>query len=135
MAAMLRPIANILHNGILVISNILYLPNSVADNGDYKYGAYEKLIPLLESLGLKGVLSSQEYTARFQAAAKVSKNAQLDALFLPIVSPIVTLVDELQANPLNTMLDLLPRLARTISTNTLNDSLNSSCIPAACSAA
>lgn len=124
-AAMLRPIANILHNGILVISNILYLPNSVADNGDYKYGAYEKLIPLLESLGLKGVLSSQEYTARFQAAAKVSKNAQLDALFLPIVSPIVTLVDELQANPLNTMLDLLPRLARTISTNTLNDSLNS----------
>jgi hypothetical protein len=124
-AAMLRPIANILHNGILVISNILYLPNSVAENGDYKYGAYEKLIPLLESLGLKGVLSSQEYTARFQAAAKVSKNAQLDALFLPIVSPIVTLVDELQANPLNTMLDLLPRLARTISTNTLNDSLNS----------
>ena len=71
---------------------------------------------------MKGVLSSQEYTARFQAAAKVSKNAQLDALFLPIVSPIVTLVDELQANPLNTMLDLLPRLARTISTNTLNDS-------------
>mgnify|MGYP006982969287 CR=1 FL=1 len=70
-----RPIANILHNGILVISNILYLPNSVADNGDYKYGAYEKLIPLLESLGLKGVLSSQEYTARFQAAAKVSKNS------------------------------------------------------------
>ena len=123
-AAMLRPIANVLHNGILIISNIIYLPNSVADNGDYKYGAYEKLIPLLESLGLKGVLSSQEYTSRFQAAAKVSKNAQLDALFLPIVSPIVTLVEELQANPLNTMLDLLPRLARTISTNTLNDSLN-----------
>lgn len=123
-AAMLRPIANVLHNGILIISNIIYLPNSVADNGDYKYGAYEKLIPLLESLGLKGVLSSQEYTSRFQAAAKVSNNAQLDALFLPIVSPIVTLVEELQANPLNTMLDLLPRLARTISTNTLNDSLN-----------
>lgn len=124
-AAMLRPIANILHNGILIISNIIYLPNSVADNGDYQYGAYEKLIPLLESLGLKGVLSSQEYTSRFQAAAKVSKNAQLDALFLPIVSPIVTLAAELQANPLNTILDLLPRLARTISTNTLNDSLNS----------
>ena len=34
-------------------------------------------------------------------------------------------MDELQANPLNTMLDLLPRLARTTSTNTLNDSLNS----------
>ena len=121
---MLRPIANVLHNGILIISNIIYLPNSIADNGDYKYGAYEKLIPLLESLGLKGVLSSQEYTSRFQVADKVSKNAQLDALFLPIVSPIVTLVEELQANPLNTMLDLLPRLARTISTNTLNDSLN-----------
>ena len=124
-AAMLRPVADVLHNGILIISNIIYLPNKTAANGDYVYGAYEKLIPLLESLGLKGVLSSEEYSARFQAAAKVSKNAQLDALFLPIVSPIVTLVDELQANPLNTMLDLLPRLARTISTNTLNDSLNS----------
>ena len=70
------------------------------------------------------MLSSQDYTSRFQAAAKVSNNAQPDALFLPIVSPIVTLVEELQANPLNTMLDLLPRLARTIGTNTLNDSLN-----------
>lgn len=123
-AAMLRPIANVLHNGILVISNIIYLPNSTAANGDYQYGAYEKLIPLLEGLGLEGVLSSEAYTARYFEAAKTGTNAQLDALFLPIVSPIVTLADELQADPLNTILDLLPRLARTIDTGLLNDSLN-----------
>ena len=123
-AAMLRPVANILHNGILIVSQIIALPNSYAPNGDYQYGAYEKLIPLLEGLGLKGVISSEEYTARFQAAAQAGGNAQLDALFLPVVSPIVTLADELQQNPLNTLLDLLPRLARVISTNTLNDCVN-----------
>lgn len=123
-AAMLRPIADVLHNGILIVSKIIMLPNSTAANGDYQYGAYERLIPLLEGIGLKGVLSSEEYSARFYEAVQVSKNASLDALFLPVVSPIVTLVDELQANPLNTILDLLPRLARVIDTGVLNDSVN-----------
>lgn len=124
LAAMLRPVANILHNGISLISQVIFLPNTTASNGDYIYGAYEYLIPLLEGLGLDGVLSSEEYSSRYYEAAKVSKNAQLDAVFLPIVSPIVALVNELQANPLNAILDLLPRLARVIDTGVLSDSLN-----------
>lgn len=123
-AAMLRPVSNILHNGISIISQIIFLPNTTAPNGDYVYGAYEHLIPLLEGLGLDGVLSSEEYSARYYDAAKAGKNAQLDAVFLPILSPIVTLVDELQSNPLHTILDLLPRLARVIDTGVLSDSLN-----------
>lgn len=116
-AAMLRPVANILHNGILIISQLVSLPNTQKPNGDYVYGAYEELIPLFEALGLKGVISSEEYSARFYAAQKVSKESSLSALFLPIVSPIVDLVDELMAKPVTTVTDLLPRLARALNFN------------------
>ncbi|MGN0567372.1 MAG: hypothetical protein ACI4JR_02150 [Acutalibacteraceae bacterium] len=122
-AAMLRPVADILHNGILIISQIISLPNTQKSNGDYVYGAYEELIPLFEALGLKGVISSEEYSARFYAAQKVSKESSLSALFLPIVSPIVDLVDDLMANPMTTVLDLLPRLARALNFNLVTKSI------------
>lgn len=122
-AAMLRPVADILQNGILVISQIVSLPNTQKANGDYVYGAYETLIPLFEALGLKGVISSEEYSSRFYAAQKTGKEASLSALFLPIISPIVDLLDELMSNPMTTVLDLLPRLARALNFNLVTKSV------------
>ncbi|MGN0543768.1 MAG: hypothetical protein ACI4JG_10015 [Acutalibacteraceae bacterium] len=123
-AAALRAITDILHNGVLVISNVIYLPNSIAENGDYVYGAYEELIPLLEGIGLKGVISSQEYTERFHAAVKGNKYDYLDALMLPVLQPVTTLITDLEKDTLFTLLDILPNVARAIDTGLLTERLN-----------
>ncbi|MCM1545306.1 MAG: hypothetical protein NC110_08415 [Ruminococcus sp.] len=124
MAAMLRPVANILKNGILVISEVLILNNSNASNGDYVYGAYEYLIPLLETIGAKGVLSSEEYSKQYFDAMTISANAGLDALLLPIINPVLNLVGEVAADPVNKGIELIGNVAYAIENDIISSSLN-----------
>ena len=89
--------------------------------GEYNYGLYEYLIPVLEALDLEGLISSREYTANFDAA---QGNAKADAALLPILNPVFDLVEnKLSAAPLSTLVDLLPKLAHVLNDNILNDQL------------
>lgn len=124
LAAALRPVTDVLHNGVLIISNIIYLPNYTSNKGDYVYGAYEELIPILEGIGLEGVISSQEYTDRFYAAQKGNTYDYLDALVLPILQPVVNLIGKLEKNVVFTLFDILPNVARMIDTDFLDTQLH-----------
>lgn len=124
LVACLRPVGNLLTNGFAIVSQILLLPNTTASNGDYVYGAYEYLIPVFEALGMENVLSSEEYSKRYYEAAKVSKGAQLDALFLPIINSALGLMDKFMKAPVDTLLTALPNLAKIINDGALTDSVN-----------
>ena len=120
LAAALRPVTNILHNGIAIVNNVIYLPNSTASNGDYVYGAYEELIPILEGIGLRGVISSEEYTQKFYEAQKGNTYDYLDSLIIPVLKPITNLIEDIEKKPVFTIFDILPNVARTIDTGVLN---------------
>lgn len=124
LAAAFRPAADILHNGILVLSNIIYMPNYKSNKGDYVYGAYEELIPVLEGIGLEGVISSEEYTQRFFAAQKGNTYDYLDSLVLPILEPVVNLINKLEKNVILTLFDILPNVARMLDTDFLDSQLH-----------
>ncbi len=124
LAAMLRPMVDLLTGvGPMggVVGPILYMPNTVEKDGNYTYGAYEYLIPVLEGLGLEGVISSEAYSDAFFAAG--TKGEQMDAAVLPILRPIFSLVEKIAAAPLNELLTLLPRLAYLVDSGTLDSSV------------
>ncbi len=108
-----------------LISMVFTMENKTNAKGDYIYGAYERIIPIFESLGLKGVISSEEFTARYtQAKENDKENGASDTTFSALLTPIVNLVEDLMKHPLNTILDLLPRAARAISSGSLNDQVH-----------
>lgn len=108
-----------------LISMVFTMENKTNAKGDYIYGAYERIIPIFESLGLKGVISSEEFTVRYtQAKENDKENGASDTTFSALLTPIVNLVDDLMKHPLNTILDLLPRAARAISSGSLNDQVH-----------
>ena len=122
LAAVLRPVVNALTlDGVIIGVQILYMPNTVEVDGNYTYGAYEYLIPVLEGLGLEGIISSEEYSDAFFAAE--TKGEKLDAAILPILKPIFGLVDRIAAAPLNELLTLLPRLAYLVDSGVLDSSV------------
>lgn len=89
--------------------------------GNYTYGLYEYLIPVLEALDLEGLISSREYTANFEAA---QGNAKADTAILPILNPIFDLVEnKLAADPVSTIVDLLPKVAHVLNDGILNEQL------------
>lgn len=85
---------------------------------------YEELIPILEGIGLEDVISSQEYTDRFYAAQKGNTYDYLDSLVLPILQPVVGLIDKLEKNVVLTLFDILPNVARMIDTDFLDAQLH-----------
>lgn len=119
-ASLFRPLGSL-------IELVFTMENTTNSKGDYIYGAYERFIPIFESLGLKGVISSVEFTERYAKAAEDDKALSYgqrfgtyDVIFGTILTPIVNLVDDLMKNPLNTILDLLPRAARAINSGALD---------------
>ncbi len=99
-SALFRPLS--------ILTMAIDLENDInTTSGTYTYGAYEDLVPVFETLGLRGVLSSHEYTLYVNAAPS---NAQMDARIRPILVPIFNLLDDLAADPMSTILNLLPRL-------------------------
>ena len=122
LAAVLRGITVPLTSGMLAID----FSNEVVTSGgyptgEYAYGLYEYLLPVLEALDVEGLMSSKEYTDQFNAA---QGNAKGDAAILPVLEPIFDLVEnKLAKAPLATLVDLLPKLAYVLNDGILNDQL------------
>ncbi|MCM1365570.1 MAG: hypothetical protein NC215_11365, partial [Ruminococcus sp.] len=105
-----------------LITMIISLENKISTTqGTYTYGAYEDLIPVLEALDLNGVLSSDEYTKRVQA---VSSATQMDARVRPILAPIADLIERVANDPVNTVLDVLPKLAYALKNDIVTTQIN-----------
>ncbi len=122
LAAVLRPLVNFLQNGYGLSGRLAYMPNHTSANGDFIYGSYDKLVPLLEALGLRDVLSSEEYSAGYYDALANGIGSQMDALISPVLNNIINLIDDLFENPLKTGLDLLVRASNCINSGYLNSS-------------
>ena len=120
--ASLRPVTNMIQKGISVVGQLLQLPNYIAANGDYCYGAYELLLPALESIGLD-VPSSAAYTENYKNALAKSYPDSLDALISPLVDAIFKVVDEFAEAPLDTLVKYLPQAAYTIDSGLLDKSV------------
>lgn len=89
--------------------------------GEYKAGLYENLLPVLEALGIDNLMTSEAYSEAYLNAATAGEKA--DAAIVPIVSAVFSLVDDISANPVSAIVDLLPKVARLFSDNILNDQL------------
>ena len=87
--------------------------------GTYSYGAYEELIDVFEILDLRSVMSSGEYTDYVNAAE--NKN---DAKFRAILAPIAYLLVDIGNDPVNTLLDVLPKLAYAIDSGLVSTQIN-----------
>lgn len=117
LAAFFRPYAG--------LAELIALPNSVdPETGDVKYGGYEGLIPILEMLDLRGVISSEEYTKFFENMTNEENDPNgirlFEAMLRPVFDPIFNLIDDLGAAPVETVLDLLPKLAYMLKTDMLD---------------
>lgn len=98
--------------GVSIITMLLTFENSISTtNGTYTYGAYEDLVPIFEALDLEGYMSSHEYTLYVnEAKANGGSNVAMSARIRPILVPLLNLVDDFAAAPLDTLLDVLPKL-------------------------
>ena len=66
-------------------------------------------------------MTSEAYSEAYLNAATAGEKA--DAAIVPIVSAVFSLVDDISANPVSAIVDLLPKVARLFSDNILNDQL------------
>lgn len=113
-AALFRPIS--------VINLLLSFENKVdTSRGTYTYGAYEHLVPIFEMLDLDGYLSSEEYRVNFNKIKDADSNMVMDARIRPILVPVLNLVDKFAENPLDTLVDVLPKLAYAVDSGLLNE--------------
>lgn len=113
-AATFRPVS--------LITMVLTLENKIdTANGTYTYGGYEDLIPIFEALDLRGVVSSHEYTLAVNAAA--TNELKMDARIRQILVPIFNLIDDIAADPVNQVMNLLPKLAYAVDSGIVNNQL------------
>lgn len=97
---------------VSVITLVLSFENNISTtNGTYTYNAYEDLVPIFEALDLRGYMSSHEYTMYVQEAKNKNGSIAMDARIRPILVPIFNLIDDFAAYPLDTLLDVLPKLS------------------------
>ncbi len=89
--------------------------------GGYKPGLYDNILPVLEALGIKNLMTSEEYSAGYLGAA--TPGAKADAAIVPIVSAVFSLVDDISAKPVSAVVEILPKVARLFSDNILNNQL------------
>ena len=105
-----------------LIDIVIKLENSIDTGaGTYTYGGYEDLIPVFEALDLDGIISSDEYTKAVNASSSALK---MDASVRPILVPVANLIEEFAQAPLDTILDVLPKLGYAVSSGLLNDQIN-----------
>ncbi len=112
--------AAILRGGATLLNVVLQIENKVdTEEGTYTYGAYEELIEVFEILDLDAVMSSAEYTEYVNSAELTN-----DAKFRAILAPVVYLFAELGNDPVNTICDVLPKLAYAIDSGIVNTRIN-----------
>lgn len=112
-AALFRPLS--------IITLALKIENTIdPSKGTYTYGAYEDLVPIFETLDLKGYMSSHEYTLYVNEVKEKNSDMVMDARVRPILVPIFNLIDEFSQNPLDTLVTLLPKLGFALKTDLLS---------------
>lgn len=112
-SALFRPLS--------LLTMVLKFENTISTtSGTYTYNAYELLVPIFELLDLKGYMSSHEYTLYVQ---EHPSNAQMDARIRPILVPVFNLIDDFAAYPLDTLLDVLPKLAYGLESGIINEQI------------
>lgn len=106
-----------------LITMVLTLENTISTtNGTYTYGAYEDLVPIFEALDLRGYVSSHDYTLAVNAAE--TDNLKMDARIRQLLVPIFNLIDDIAADPINSIMNLLPKLAYAVNTGIVNNQVN-----------
>lgn len=116
-AALFRPLS-------LLATALPFENNISTTDGTYTYGAYEDLVPIFEALDLEGILSSHEYTLYVNEVKETNNNMVMDARIRPILVPILNLVDRFAEAPLDTLLDVLPKLGWALKSNLVNDQIS-----------
>lgn len=109
---------------VSVVTMLIDLENSISTtNGTYSYGAYEDLVPVFEALDLDGYMSSHEYTLYVKEVSAQNSKLAMDARVRPILVPIFNLIDRFAEAPLDTLLEVLPKLGWTVKSGLLNDQI------------
>lgn len=109
---------------VSVVTMLIDLENSISTtNGTYTYGAYEDLVPVFEALDLDGYMSSHEYTLYVKEVSAQNSKLAMDARVRPILVPIFNLIDQFAEAPLDTLLDVLPKLGWAVKSDLLNDQI------------
>ena len=123
--AVLRPITTLLAPDAraagLIALGVQMCDYVNADNV-YTTGVYGNLIPLLEQLGMSSIPTTEEYAANYNAVLEESgENIAADEYLRPIVEALFTdIVDPIADDPLNGLIEFLPRLAYVINGDRLN---------------
>ena len=132
--AVIRPITQLLDPeasisfkamGFLTVTaniGIRMFDTQISDQGNYTAGIYENLLPLLEQLGLNDLPTTEEYRANYYAVKEADGAAvAADEFLRPIIESLFTnIVEPLAADPVNTLVDVLPRLAYVVDGDRLN---------------
>lgn len=119
-SALFRPLS--------LLTMALKFENNISQaNGTYTYNAYEDLVPIFEALDLEGVMSSHEYTLYVQQVSSENSNMAMDARIRPILVPIFNLLDDIGESPLDTLLNVLPKLGWAIKSGLVNNQIKALC--------
>ena len=112
-ASLFRPLS--------LITMVITLENTCnTTSGNYIYGGYEELVPILEVLGADGIMSSVEYTEYVNAGA--NSDEKMDRRIRGILVPVFNLVDAIASaeSPLTEVVKLLPKVAYAVDSGLLN---------------
>ena len=127
--AVLRPITTLLDpdGGISIAGmslpiGIKMFGYTVGADGSYNPGVYEQLLPLFEQLGMNDLPTAEEYeTNYYNVKEKSGAAVAADEFLRPIIDSLLTnVVDPIVADPLNGLIDILPRLAYVVDGDRLN---------------
>ena len=127
--AALRPITTLLRdeNGIVGMAGLkFHMFDYQTEDGTYVDGLYARLIPLLEQLGLTSLPTAEAYKANFEtvAAKSGSKDIASDEFLRPILDALLKdILDVVSPDPLNGLIQLLPRVAYIIDQDMLTTTL------------
>lgn len=124
--AVLRPITAMLEPDamIIIITLGVQMCDYINAEGEYITGVYGNLIPLFEQLGMN-VPSAAEYTANYKAVLEAKgETVASDEYLRPVIESLFEdVVDPILADPVNALIDFLPRLAYIIDGDRLNSYL------------
>lgn len=118
-AGFLDAVATIPRAAGFLLGMALKFDNSKNSSKGTYYGMYEDFIEIFETLDLKGVMSSDDFTAHIKSIKDD------DEKFRIILAPIVSLLVDFGNNPINVINNVLPKLAYAIDSGIVDVNVNS----------
>lgn len=111
------------------LASMIPLTNQLdEESGEVIYGGYEGLIPILELLDLRDIVSSADYTAFVETMTNEENDPneirRMEAYLRPVFDPIFNLIDDIGAAPFETVLNLLPKLGYMLKADILDNQIS-----------